>query len=298
MFDARDPRSSLAVAAPPAGAGVAAAADYVEFHKLPPQEADATCRTWLARGQNFVLAYSEAEAGATLSRSAQAGEYVLLLPDAVSSVQISTPDERVSVHGQSLVIVPPGESTISVAAGGRLVRVFTDRAKDLLPRCSNSASYAEPHPHVAPLQPWPDPVGGSRIRPYSLDVPRQEGRFGRIWRCTTIMVNWGEPRPGPRDVKKMSPHAHPDFEQCSLVLEGEFIHHLRWPWTTDLHEWRPDDHVRVGNPSMTVIPPTSIHTSHAMAAGDNLLIDIFCPPRVDFSEKPGWVLNADEYPMP
>ncbi|HEV7662475.1 MAG TPA: hypothetical protein VGQ62_02975 [Chloroflexota bacterium] len=298
MFDVADPRGSLTSLTVATPKGQAAAADYVEFFKFPPADTSAAARTWLARGQNFVLAYTEAEAGATLGRDAQVDEYMVLLPDRASRVEISTPAEKVVVNGQSVVFVPPGKSMIEVQQGGRFIRVFSHPATELAAQCSNAASYAQRHPNVAPLEPWPDPPGGFRVRPYSLDVPADPSRFGRIFRGTTMMVNWSPPRQGPRDTTKMSPHAHADFEQCSLVIAGEFVHHLRWPWTTTLAEWREDEHVHVGSPSIAIIPPPTIHTSQALGSGENLLIDIFCPPRVDFSEKPGWVLNAADYPLP
>ena len=51
------------------------------------------------------------------------------------------------------------------------------------------------------------------------------------------------------------------------------------------------------SPSVTVIPAQVIHTS-TWGEGDSQLVDIFAPPRVDFSLKPGWVRNDAEYPMP
>jgi hypothetical protein len=297
-FDSRDPRSTLpsANASPSA---VVAGGEYVKFYeRVPHDPADGHAKTWYARGQHFVVAYSDADANAVLARTEQPDEYMLLLLDPATRVEVITPDERVQVEGRSLVILPPGQTRVEAAVGGRLVRLFSARSQDLNAACSNADSYATPHGGVAEFEPWPAPPAGYRVRVYPVDVPRERGRFGRIWRCTTLMINWTEGAAGPRNVSRMSPHSHPDFEQGSLVIEGEYVHHLRWPWTTNLPDWRDDDHELCRSPSLTVIPPTSIHTSQAIGPEVNQLIDIFAPPRFDFSEKPGWVLNADDYPMP
>jgi hypothetical protein len=300
MYDKSDPRSALAspTKSSKPSATTFAGAEYAKFYETEPQEDAPDARTWYARGQNFVVAYTEARPGAALSRKGQPDEYVVLVSDAATAIDVSAADDSQRVGGYSLVFVPPGDSTVTVPTGGRIVRLFTTRSPDLASKCINAASYALPHPNIPPFEPWPEPRGGYRIRPYSLDVPQQEGRFGKIFRCTTFMVNYLEPRSGPRDVTKLSPHYHDDFEQCSLALEGAFIHDIRWPWTTNMNNWREDEHEHCASPSIAVIPPPAIHTSRAIDKGVNQLVDIFCPPRRDFSEKPGWVVNADDYPMP
>ncbi len=300
MYLASDPRSKLA----PAGASAHpmpetfAGAEIGLFYKEPPQDSGPEGRTWHIRGQNFVIAHSEAAPGGVFSRKGQIDEYVLLLPRKETGVRVTAGAETREVEGFSLVIVPPGDSSVTVPNGGGITRLFTARSADLVAKCPNADSYAVHRSNIPAFAPWPEPRDGYKIRAYSLDVPSEPGRFGRIWRCTTFMVNYLDPQIGPRDVTKLSPHHHDDFEQCSLAVEGSFIHHLRWPWTPNMNAWREDIHPHVGSPSVTVIPPPSIHTTRGMEPGANQLVDIFSPPRIDFSERPGWVLNADEYPMP
>jgi len=299
MYEFHDPRSQLAPqsGARPAIAGFAAAG-YVRFHELPPAEAGERARTWYGRGQNMVVAYSECEPDASFACSGQADEYMLLLPQPGAGALLEAGAERVQVPGFSLAIMPPGESRVTLRQRGELIRVFSARNADVARLAANAAAYAQPHPNIPPFQPWPAPPGGYRIRHYTLDVPPQPGRFGRIFRCTTLMINMLPFEPEPRDTTRLSPHHHEDFEQCSLAIRGAFTHHIRWPWTADQRHWRPDDHEHCPAPSIAVIPPPAIHTSAATGSDGNQLVDIFSPPRLDFSQQAGWVLNAAEYPMP
>jgi hypothetical protein len=256
-------------------------------------------KSWTVRSQSCCVVYSLARPDDTLRRDDQVDEYMVLLPSADSAVTISAGHERAEVTGSAVVVVPPGPSEVAVDSSGVVVRVFSTRSGDLVARCRNADVYAQSDPNVGPFEPWPDPPGGHRIRVYPLAAIKPEpGRFGRILRCSTIMVNYFYADDTPRDPHVMSPHHHDDFEQLSLQLEGDYVHHIRTAWTVDMTDWRDDEHRSCASPALTIIPPPTIHTSQSMHHMRHQLVDIFCPPRRDFAERPGWVLNADDYPLP
>jgi len=301
MYDRSDPRSTLVKDRTQDGAWVHESffGPQLElFYGTGPQVSDGNGDTWISRGQNFVVAYSRARQGGLFQRSGQPDEYALIVPDKDTRIEIATPDGTTVVPGYSVAFVPPGESTVRMLSAGTLVRLFTPRSGDMADAASNADAFGGPHPNVPPFEPWPEPKDGLKVRWYTLDVPEDPSRFGRIYRCTTFMINYLPPRVGPRARDKVSPHSHDDFEQCSLALSGSFTHHLRWPWTTNMNVWREDEHLFCESPSICVIPPPAIHTTTAEGARVNQLVDIFAPPRMDFSQKPGWVLNEDDYPMP
>ncbi|WAH60743.1 hypothetical protein LZ023_15020 [Pseudomonas silvicola] len=199
--------------------------------------------------------------------------------------------------GNDLFIVPPGATSLEAVGRGQLVRIFSHQALDLMPLASNHSDYADGAPEVAALTPWPEPVGGFRLRHYPLDLYVDARQPGRAFRSCNLMVNITDVYPGQRDSKKLKPHSHVDFEQITLTCEGRFVHHLRTPWGIDSTQWQDDQHLDIGSPAALTIPAGLIHTSQAMEQGC-WLVDIFGPPRLDFSLMPGFVRNADEYPMP
>ena len=301
-YTSTDPRSTLPTssAGAPRSASPNIAPQYFEFARSEPTEVTpGGSRSWWMRSQAIVGNYVEPTAGDTVERTGQVDEYVVMFTEPMARATIEAGGERVDVAGRTLAIVPPGDSAIHVATDTPIVRLFSTQDAALAARAVNASVYVEPDPHVAPFVAWPEPPEGFRIRCYDVDaVAPEQGRFGRMWRCTTLMVNWFYDAPGPRPADAMSPHHHDDFEQLSLQLGGDYVHHIRTPWTTDMRTWRDDEHRHCTSPSITVIPPPAVHTSQAVGDTSHFLVDIFAPPRADFSAKPGWVLNADEYPVP
>ena len=294
-----DIRSTLATAAPAAAVDPSTPikpSQWVEFLALPPTSVEAGgSRTWIARAANLVISYTVAKAGDVFTRTGQPDEYTVLQYSESAPIRVIAGGETAEVAEEAFVVVPPGDSVIEVAGDGILIRLFSSVADDLREGALNSAAYDEPDERAAPLVPWPDPVGGYRLRVYRLaDTPIAPGRFGRIFRTTNLMVNFLAEEPGPRDKLKLSPHFHDDFEQISLAVKGAFVHHIRYPWGPDSTQWRADESREIATPSICIIPPPTIHTTQGIGAHQQL-IDIFSAPREDFSAS-GWVLNEKDYP--
>jgi mannose-6-phosphate isomerase-like protein (cupin superfamily) len=272
------------------------AATAARHYSSPAQQTTPDVKTWITRGANFVVAVTQAGAGAVLSRDDNPDEYMLYLVDTAGVIEAGK--ETIEAKADSLTIVPPGASRVTLSGAGQLVRVFSIKADDLAGAASNAAAYAAGAPDVAPLQLWPDPVGGFKLRNYRLGDYIKADSNMRIFRSTNLMINIMTSRSVARDVHKLSPHSHADFEQGSLALAGDWVHHMRYPWTADMTTWKEDEHIEMSSPSLLVIPPKVIHTSRNVNDGGASLVDIFAPPRMDFSIKPGMVCNAGDYPMP
>ncbi len=277
-------------------------ATHARHYAAPPQITDKDgSKHWITRAANFVVVVTEAKEGAVLSRQKQPDEYMAIIaPVAAASLEADGAKEQST--GDSFAIFPPGDSKITVTKPGTIARIFSNKADDLCAAAVNAAAYADGAPEVTPITPWPDPVGGFKLRHYKLTdykSPDSNPLKMRIFRSTNLMVDIFEPWTERRNESKLSPHSHEDFEQVSLGLKGGFAHHMRYPWTPDKATWREDEHeIYVSSPSVLVIPARVIHTSHDVGDGVTWLIDVFGPPRRDFSEKPGMVLNAKDYPMP
>jgi hypothetical protein len=271
-----------------------ARAENLYFYKEDPVQEPDSARTWYGRSQNALVAYSKVGPGQKLEIANSENEYFIVVVD--GAIDIASEKGSATVEGTAQVIVPPGKSTVTATAASTVVRVFAPPPPELAHLAVNHGSYDEPHPNVASLELWPMPEDGYKLRVYQFDKMPPDSR--KIFRSRNIMINWGGNYGGPRDVKRLSPHKHDDFEQVSLCIEGKYVHHVRYPWESDSTTWIEDDHIEIDTPSITIMPPPALHTSVAMA-DKNSLIDIFAPPRMDFSLG-GMVYaeNAAAYPMP
>ncbi len=155
----------------------------------------------------------------------------------------------------------------------------------------NAALYTDGGARVAKIEPWPEPVGGYRLRRYSTLEAYARGGMVHAFRTRKLMMVPYARFLEPRD-ETLTPHSHADFEQGSVALEGDWLHHLRVPWTAG-----EQAALAAGSASADRQPLDHDHSGgrHPHLAGDcgrgHAAGRCVRPPRVDFSER-GWVDNA------
>ena len=254
--------------------------------------ADAGRQRPAARGQNFFVEWLECGGTAAHHAIDTTCEAMLLLPSHAAAIEHG--GRRTSAPARSVCILPPGSSRLYMAAGARCA-VLTSLAPGARTDAANEAAYATLDSRIVPGDRACAALAGDTVRVLPMDevsAPADNPRL-KFLQTHTLSINWVEYQ-GPRNRAALSPHAHSNFEQGSLALAGNFVHHLRAPWGPDANAWQDDRHEAMGSPSLLVVPVELIHTSEGVGPGHHLLIDIFCPPRADFIAK-GWMANASDY---
>lgn len=245
------------------------------------------------RGQNFAV--FRARYAPQASSSLSSDDEILLIFHEVGG-EVGTSGGWHPVPPRSIAIASAGTIEIRLSGPGQAYALTTGAAAQAQQPAVNADDYRTPDPRVKPVPSrTPAALGSPPLRVYSIDrisAPAAKSRL-KFLQTATMSINWVE-YDGPRDRAQLSPHAHADFEQGSLAIQGDFVHHIRTPWIPDANQWRDDQHLAASQDSLLVIPPELVHTTEGVGGGKHVLVDIFAPPREDFIAK-GWVHNAHDY---
>src|SRR5450830_603436 len=241
------------------------------------------------RGQNFT-AHRFAHAAGQTQLITSSDEILFIFPD--TAAELETVGAIYQIPPHALVIAAPGTVQVRLHTPGNAYALSTATSTPPPEFAVNAAFYQSPDPRVKPVHPTLTSSARAEVRVYPIEqIPFPPGNPRlKLLRTATMSINWVD-YDGPRDRTRLSPHAHADFEQGSLAIAGNFIHHIRAPWTPDADQWQADQHIEAAADSVLIIPPELIHTTEGVGQGRHILIDIFAPAREDFIAK-GWVHNA------
>lgn len=269
---------------------------FADFSSTPP-ELFGGRRHWLMRGQNFWLEWIEFSGVASDFSAESEHELLVIAPSGTLHIRSAASElPAVDVPAHSVAILAPGRYNIS-GKPSALCAVFASQRADLAARrVLGAQTYVNPDPRIRPTGvPYRRKQRSAQVQVLDIgavmaskDKPRL-----KMLQTETLSINIVE-YAGPRNRAELSPHSHDAFEQGSLAIAGEFIHHLRAPWGSDANKWREDEHLVAASPSLLVVPVELIHTTEGVGTGQHFLLDLFSPPRGDFIGK-GWVANSADY---
>jgi hypothetical protein len=204
------------------------------------------------------------------------------------------PVTEVAAH--SVAILAPGRYAVSGEPASLCAVIASQRADIAGRRVLNAQAYDEPDTRIAPAgRPYrrKQRSGAVEVLDIGAVMASKDKPRLKMLQTETLSINIVEYE-GPRNRAELSPHSHDAFEQGSLAIAGNFVHHLRAPWGADAGQWHDDEHLQAASPSLLVVPVEMIHTTEGVGPGHHFLVDVFSPPRGDFIAN-RWVANSGDY---